>query len=95
MIGGQIVGMNMGFVPCRWQPPSRCRVECEHLVVLQALSLLSGLFLAQKTLDNFVEKSLRLYEQEPPHRKMKRLGEYTHRWVGWAGPGINSTHDPH
>jgi len=43
-----------------------------------------GLSLAQKTIDNFVEKALRLYEQEPPHRRMKRLGEYSHRWVGWA-----------
>jgi hypothetical protein len=40
--------------------------------------------LAQKTIDNFAEKALRLYEQEPPHRRMKRLGEYTHRWRGWA-----------
>jgi RNA-directed DNA polymerase len=43
-----------------------------------------GLLLAQKTIDNFVEKALRLYEQEPPHLSMKRLGEYSHRWVGWA-----------
>jgi RNA-directed DNA polymerase len=43
-----------------------------------------GLTLAQKTIDNFVEKALRLYEQEPPHRRMKRLGEYSHRWAGWA-----------
>jgi hypothetical protein len=35
-----------------------------------------GLSLAQKTIDNFVEKALRLYEQEPPHQRMKRLGEY-------------------
>jgi hypothetical protein len=36
-----------------------------------------GLSLAQKTIDNFVEKALRLYEQSPPHRRVKRLGEYT------------------
>jgi hypothetical protein len=45
---------------------------------------LSGEQLAQKTIDNFVEKALRLYEQEPPHLRMKRLGEYSHRWAGWA-----------
>jgi hypothetical protein len=28
---------------------------------------------------------LRLYEEEPPHRRMNRLGEYRQRWVGWAG----------
>ncbi len=44
----------------------------------------SGEPVADKTIDNFVEKALRLYEQEPPHRRMKRLGEYTHRWSGWA-----------
>ncbi len=44
-----------------------------------------GLSLAQKTIDNFFEKALRLYEQEPPHRRMKQLGEYTHRWAGWVG----------
>jgi RNA-directed DNA polymerase len=43
-----------------------------------------GLSLAQKTFDNFVEKALRLYEQEPPHRRMKQLGVYYHRWRGWA-----------
>lgn len=32
-----------------------------------------GLSLEQKTIDNFVEKALRLYEQEPPHRRMKLL----------------------
>jgi RNA-directed DNA polymerase len=50
-----------------------------------------GLTLAQKTIDNFVEKALRLYEQEPPHLRMKRLGEYCHRWVGWAGAKCNPT----
>jgi hypothetical protein len=39
-----------------------------------------GLTLAQKTIDNFVEKALRLYEQEPPHRRMKWIGEYVIRW---------------
>jgi RNA-directed DNA polymerase len=43
-----------------------------------------GLTLARKTIDNFVEKALRLYEQEPPHLRMKRLGEYCHKWVGWS-----------
>jgi len=41
-----------------------------------------GLPHAQKTIDNF--DALRLYEQKPPHRRMKRLGEYSHRSVGWA-----------
>ena len=33
--------------------------------------------------------TLRLYEREPLHLRMKRLGEYTHRWAGWAeGRGL-------
>jgi len=43
-----------------------------------------GLTLAQKTINNFVEKTLRLYEQEPSHQRMERLGDYCQRWVGWA-----------
>ena len=37
-----------------------------------------GLTLAQKTISNFVEKALRLYEQEPPHPRMKSGSEITH-----------------
>ncbi len=43
-----------------------------------------GLSLAHKTIDNFVEKALRLYEQGPPHRRMKRLGEYCYRSAGFC-----------
>ncbi len=43
-----------------------------------------GLSLAQKTIDNFAEKALQLYEQEPPYRRMEWLGEYCHKWVGWV-----------
>ncbi len=53
-----------------------------------------GLTLATKTIENFVEKALRLYEQEPPHRRMKRLGGYSHRWAEWALGGVaSSRHD--
>jgi RNA-directed DNA polymerase len=41
-----------------------------------------GLSVAQKTIDNFVEKALRLYEQEPPHYRMKLLEHYGHRKAG-------------
>jgi len=36
--------------------------------------------LATKTLANFASKALRLYEQEPPHLRVRRLGEYLRRW---------------
>ncbi len=44
----------------------------------------SGLSLATQTLANCAGKALRLYEQEPPHMRVKRLGEYLRRWHGWA-----------
>ena len=43
-----------------------------------------GLSSAQKTIDNFVEKSLRFYGQEPPLRRMERLGEYSHQQDWWV-----------
>ena len=39
-----------------------------------------GLSVARKTLGNFAERALRLYEQEPT-----RLGEYVERWLRWTG----------
>jgi hypothetical protein len=39
-----------------------------------------GLTLAKKTITNFFTKALRLYEQEPPHKRVRRLGEYLVRW---------------
>ena len=45
--------------------------------------------LAQKTIDNFTAKTLWLYEQEPPQRRMKRLGDYFARWKRWATSGIS------
>ena len=53
-----------------------------------------GPSLAQKTIDNSVEKALRLYEQGAPHRRMKRLGEYCHRWVGWTLSNFTATATP-
>jgi len=43
-----------------------------------------GLALAKKTIANFITKALRLYEQEPPHKRMRRLGEYMVRWSMWV-----------
>jgi hypothetical protein len=42
------------------------------------------LILAAQTLANCASKALRLYEQEPPHPKVRRLGEYLRRWRCWA-----------
>ncbi len=46
-----------------------------------------GLTLAKKTITNFIAKALRLYEQEPPHKRVRRLGEYVVRWHRWAITG--------
>jgi len=49
-----------------------------------------GLSIAQKTLNNFVERATRLYEQGPGEPcGSARLGEYVQRWVRWAGAEIN------
>ena len=53
-----------------------------------------GLDIAQKTLDNFVERAIRLYEQgrvEPYSSTW--LGEYAKRWVRWAGAGFGNIND--
>jgi hypothetical protein len=47
-----------------------------------------GLAVAQKTLYNFAERTIRLYEQGPPAQKGRRRGEYVKRWVRWAGAGL-------
>jgi len=48
-----------------------------------------GLAIAQKTLNNFVERALRLYEKGPGEPcGSTRLGEYAKRWVRWAGAGL-------
>jgi len=46
-----------------------------------------GIGIAQKTINNFISKALRLYEQEPPHQRMRRLGEYISNWNRWVNSG--------
>ena len=43
--------------------------------------------MAPKTINNYIENSLRLYEQEPPHGNLRRLGDYIHRWQRWVKSG--------
>jgi hypothetical protein len=44
-----------------------------------------GLSVAKKTIEQFVERALRLYEQEPGELGgSSRLGSYVRRWVGWV-----------
>jgi len=48
-----------------------------------------GLAIAHKTLENFVERVIRLYERGPGEPcGSTRLGEYVKRWVRWAEVGF-------
>ena len=50
-----------------------------------------GLTLAAKTIEQFVERAIRLYEQEPGEADASaRLGEYVRRWIGWTRAGLAS-----
>ena len=49
----------------------------------------TGVRVADKTVNDFAEKALRLYEQEPPGTRSSRLGEYFIRWRGWAYSGAS------
>ncbi len=48
-----------------------------------------GLSIAKKTVENFISRATRLYEQEPrePYGSY-RLGLYVKRWVRWVGAGL-------
>ncbi len=48
-----------------------------------------GFSVAKKTVENFLARAIRLYEQEPGEPfDSSRLGVYVQRWVGWAGAGF-------
>jgi retron-type reverse transcriptase len=48
-----------------------------------------GLSVATKTLQNFVTRSLRLYEQELREGETSsQLGDYVRRWVRWVSAGV-------
>ncbi len=48
-----------------------------------------GLTIAQKTLYNFVELAIRLFEREPREPCCStRLGEYVKRWHRWNSAGV-------
>ena len=45
--------------------------------------------MAKKTIENFVARAIRLYEQEPGEaRASARFGLYVRRWVRWANAGL-------
>ncbi len=47
------------------------------------------LSLAQKTMERFVARAVRLYEQEPGEAfASTRFGLYLRRWVAWTGAGL-------
>jgi len=74
---------NIGIFPSALDSQNRPRI--------QFLGLSEGLAIAEKTLDNFVERAIRLYEQGPGEQYgSTRLGEYVERWVRWPDSGLTS-----
>ncbi len=50
------------------------------------------LSVAANTIEKFVARAIRLYEQEPEEAcASARLGLYVERWVGWATGGLAAT----
>lgn len=47
-----------------------------------------SLAISENTVDRFIERTARLYEQEPPNKIEKRLGQYALRWVRWVSAGL-------
>jgi len=48
-----------------------------------------GLFVAKKTIERYVERAIRLYEQEPGAAfASTRLGLYVQHWIRWARSGL-------
>ncbi len=48
-----------------------------------------GLTMAARTIEQFVERAIRLYEQEPGAASTdSRFGMYVRRWAGWAETGF-------
>ncbi len=48
-----------------------------------------GLSVAEKTVERFVERATRLYEQEPGEPcGSSRFGEYVTRWLRWVRGGL-------
>jgi len=48
----------------------------------------NSLDVSEKTVEGFTERIVRLYEQEPPDRREKRLGQYALRWFCWVWYGF-------
>lgn len=50
----------------------------------------AGLGIAGQTVSAFLERAIRLYEQEreEPSLGSSRLGAYVHRWLTWVEAGV-------
>ena len=52
-------------------------------------SVWRGLSVAARTVEQFVARAIRLYEQEPVQALASaRLGLYVRRWIRWTGAGL-------
>ncbi len=72
----------------RWEggPGNRGRPVSVGGRAPNAVASTDGLSVVKKTIEQFVERALRLYEQEPGAASShSRFGMYVRRWAGWAG----------
>ena len=54
----------------------------------------NGLTVAKATIEKFLERAARLYEQERERSESpSALGTYVRRWIGWARAGVPSVKD--
>ncbi len=50
---------------------------------------IGGISIAKKTIDNFLSRMIRLYEQKPGEASASsRLGLYVQRWIRWSKAGL-------
>lgn len=62
-------------------------VECGFDFLVYFLKSIS-LNVSGKTVNRFMERDVRLYEQGSPNRRESRLGQYVLRWVCWVRYGL-------
>jgi hypothetical protein len=54
-----------------------------------------GLLVAEKTIERFIARAVRLYEQEQGEPCYSpQLGLYVRRWVGWVNAGLKNINLP-
>ena len=75
-----------------WRATKRCTIQGLTPGLLYRFGP-NKLSLAPRTIERFVARAIRLYEQEPGEASASsRLGLYVRRWVRWARSGVTLQH---